>query len=162
MAATESTGPVAPVPIILTIALSMFLLGGFILGAISNFFTPLPIWPGIWTRVVGIVPLTVGTCLLATARDAFTRHKTPTEPWERAVALIQDGPYRFTRNPIYLSVVTIFLGVSLIDNSALLLVVLAIDFILVDRIQVPLEERYLQETFGDTYSQYKAKVRRWI
>ena len=162
MVGTESKGPVAPVPIILTIALSMLLLGGFVLGAISNFITPHPIWPGVWTPVVGIVPLAVGIWLLVTAQGAFVRHKTPTEPWERTVALVQDGPYKFTRNPIYLSIGMIFLGVSFIDNSALLLVVLALDLLLVDRIQVPREERYLEEMFGDTYRQYKVKVHRWI
>jgi protein-S-isoprenylcysteine O-methyltransferase Ste14 len=162
VAGTDSAGPVAPVPIILTIVLSTVLLGGFVLGAILNFFTPLPIWPGVWTRVFGVVPLAVGIWLLATARGAFIRHRTPTEPWERTVALVQDGPYRFSRNPIYLSIAAIFLGVSLIDNSVLLLIVLALDLILVDRIQIPREERYLQERFGEIYSQYKAKVRRWI
>jgi protein-S-isoprenylcysteine O-methyltransferase Ste14 len=108
------------------------------------------------------VPLAIGIWLLATARDAFVRHRTPTEPWERTVALVQDGPYRFSRNPIYLSIASIFLGLSLIDNSALLLIVLALDLIQVDRIQIPREERYLQERFGDIYSQYNAKVHRWI
>jgi len=159
---SKDPGTVAPVPIVLTIALSTFLLGGFVLGGVINFFIPFPIWPSVWTRVVGFVPLAVGTGLLVTTRDAFTRHRTSTRPWEPSVALVQEGPYRFSRNPIYLSIAAIFLGVSLFDNSVLLLVVLAIDLILVDRIQIPREERYLQERFGDAYSQYKARVRRWI
>ena len=160
--AERSASPVAPVPIVYPVIFSIVLVGGFVLGAIINVFIPLPVWPSVWTQVVGVLPLAVGALLLLSARNAFRRHETPTEPWEPSVTLVQDGPYRFSRNPIYLSVATIFLGVALIDNSVLLLVDLALVLILLDRTQIPHEELYLQERFGDTYSQYKARVRRWV
>jgi protein-S-isoprenylcysteine O-methyltransferase Ste14 len=76
--------------------------------------------------------------------------------------LVQDGPYRFTRNPIYLSFAVIYLGLAFIFNSVYLLFVLGIVLILLDRTQIPNEERYLREKFGEEYDRYKDKVRRWI
>jgi len=76
--------------------------------------------------------------------------------------LVQDGPYRFSRNPIYLSFALMYLGASLIVNSLLPLVVLVLMVVRWDRVQIPREERYLQERFGEEYNRYKAKVRRWI
>ena len=83
-------------------------------------------------------------------------------PWEPSVELVQDGPYRFSRNPIYLSFAMMYLGASFIFNSVILLVVLALVLVLFDRTQIPREERYLQEKFGEEYSRYRAKVRRWV
>jgi protein-S-isoprenylcysteine O-methyltransferase Ste14 len=150
----RSAGAVAPVPVVF--------LGGFVLGVVVNLFIPLRIWPSVWIQVIGIVPLGVGIWLLASSREAFRRHKTPLMPWEPSVELVQDGPYRYSRNPVYLSFALMYLGASLVVNSTLLLVVLALLLFLFDRTQIPREERYLAERFGEAYALYKSKVRRWI
>src|SRR2546426_11086298 len=142
----RSAGAVAPVPFVF--------LGGFVIGALANLFFPFPIWRSVWIQVIGVVPLVAGIWLFASARAAFKRHKTSLMPWEPSVELVQDGPYRFSRNPIYLSFAMVYLGASFIFNSALLLVVLALVLVLFDRTQIPREERYLQEKFGEEYSSY--------
>src|SRR5712692_1199466 len=150
----RSAGVVVPVPFVF--------LGGFAIGVIVNLFFPFPIWRSIWIQVIGVLPLVGGIWLFSSARAAFRIHRTSLMPWEPSVALVQDGPYMFSRNPIYLSFATMYLGASFIFNSALLLIVLAFVLVLFDRTQIPREERYLQERFGEEYSRYRAKVRRWV
>ncbi len=153
-ASPKSAGAVAPVPFVF--------LGGFVIGVVANLFFPFPIWRSVWIQVIGVVVLVAGIWLLGSAGAAFRRHRTPLMPWEPSVELVQDGPYRFSRNPIYLSFAMMYLGASFIFNSVLLLVVLALVLVLFDRTQIPREERYLQEKFGEEYSRYRGKVRRWV
>jgi len=136
-------------------------LGGFILGVLLNLFFPIPIWRSVWIAVIGGVPLLLGIWLLVSARSVFKRHMTPLMPWEPTIALVQDGPYRFSRNPIYLAFALMYLGASFIFNSIFLLIVLALVVVLFDRTQIPREERYLQEKFGEEYTNYRERVRRW-
>ena len=131
-------------------------------GAAINLVLPVPIWPGDWIRLVGLAPLAIGGLLFAWARAAFRRHLTSLMPWTPSTALVQDGPFSFSRNPIYLAFCIMYLGASLIFNSAYILVMLVVVFVLFDRTQIPREERYLEAKFGDEFTRYKAKVGRWI
>jgi protein-S-isoprenylcysteine O-methyltransferase Ste14 len=140
----------------------MVFLGGLIGGVVGNLFFPFPIWPGEWIRVIGAAPLAVGIWLFVSARVAFRRHKTTLMVWKSSSELVQEGPYRFTTNPMYLAFAQLYLSVSFIFNSAYILILLVVVLILFDRTQIPREERYLQEKFGEEYSHYKAKVRRWV
>lgn len=153
-ASARVAGAVAPPPLVF--------LGGFILGVVINFFSPVPIWRGIWIELVGVIPLGLGVWLLASANTAFKHHGTPPEPWKPSVELVQDGPYGLTRNPIYLSFALIYLGMSFFLNSILALVILVPTLALVDRGQIQREERYLEEKFGEEYDRYRNRVRRWI
>ena len=137
-------------------------LGAVVVGIVIKFFYPLTIWPSIWISVTGVVPLLAGIWLFISARTAFRRHRTPLLSWKQSVKLDQDGPYRFSRNPIYLSFALMYLGASFIVNSPLPLVVLIIMLVRFDRHQIPREERYLQERFGEEYKRYVTRVRRWI
>jgi len=143
-------------------SVAMVFLVGLIGGVVINLVFPVPIWPGFWIRLMGVVPLVVGIWLFVSARAAFRRHKTTLVVWTPSTELVQDGPYRFTRNPIYLAFATMYLGLSFVFNSAYILVMLVIVVILFDRTQIPREELYLQEKFGEEFSRYRAKVRRWV
>lgn len=81
---------------------------------------------------------------------------------ERTTAIVRTGPYRFSRNPIYLSFVLLVLGLSIWLNDLWLLVTLvpAVGFIAV--VVIPKEERFLERNFQDQYASYKASVRRWF
>jgi len=137
-------------------------LAGLIGGAAINFFLPLPIWPGVWIKALGLIPLAVGVLLFVSARAAFRRHKTALMVWTPSTELVQDGPYGFSRNPIYLAFSSMYLGAALIFDSLYILIMLVIVVILFDRTQIPREERYLQERFGEEFTRYKTRVRRWI
>jgi len=150
----RAVGAFIPIPVILVV--------GLILGVVANLFLPFPLLPGGWFRPVGVVPLAVGAWLFFSARAAFRQHNTPLMPWKPSSGVVKDGPYRFTRNPIYLAFGMWCLGVSFVFNSGYVLIVLVAVVVLFDRVQIPREERYLQEMFGEEYARYSAKVRRWI
>jgi len=139
----------------------VFLLG-LTGGVLANFYLPFLIWPGTVIRVIGILPLLLGVALFAWARATFRRHMTALMPWTRTTALVTDGPYGFSRNPIYLSFVLMYLGLSFIFDSAYVLIMLVVVVVLFDRLQIQREERYLRELFGAEFDSYTAKVRRWI
>jgi protein-S-isoprenylcysteine O-methyltransferase Ste14 len=76
--------------------------------------------------------------------------------------LVRTGPYRVSRNPIYLAFSLLHLGVAAWVGSWWLLATLVASVTLVGAVVVPREERYLEEQFGPTYLHYKASVRRWL
>lgn len=139
----------------------VFLLG-LVGGVLVNFYFPFPIWPGMVISVIGILPLLLGAALFAWARATFRRHMTALMPWTRTTALVTDGPYDFSRNPIYLSFVLMYLGLSFIFDSAYVLIMVVVVVVLFDRLQIPREERYLRGVFGAEFNSYATKVRRWI
>ena len=151
---TEVAGASTPVALIF--------FCGLLGGVAVNVFVPVPVWPSIWIRVLGLAPLAIGIGLFAWAREAFKRHQTPLMPRSPSSVLVQDGPFAISRNPIYLAFCIMYLGLALVFNSAYVLVMLVVAVALFDRIQVPREERYLLAKFGEDFTAYKAKVRRWL
>ena len=144
-----------------TFVAAVFLLG-LVGGVLVNFYLPLPVWSGAVIRVVGCLPLLLGVFLFAWARATFRHHMTALMPWTHTTALVTDGPYGFSRNPIYLSFVLMYLGLSFIFDSAYVLITLVMIIVLFDRLQILREERYLQGLFGTDFDSYAAKVRRWL
>jgi len=143
-------------------SVAVIYLAGLVGGAAINFVIPLLVLPGIWVRLVGLVPLVLGACLFAWARATFRRQGTALMPWKPSSELVRDGPFGFSRNPIYLSFSLIYLAAALIFDSVYILVMLVVAVVLFDRTQIPREERYLQERFGGEFSEYRTRVRRWI
>ena len=92
----------------------------------------------------------------------FRRIGTPPDPHEPSTRLALDGPYRFTRNPMYLGMAAVLAGLALIGNALWPLLAL-IPVIWWIRTQViAREERYLEAKFGGEYRDFKARVRRWL
>jgi protein-S-isoprenylcysteine O-methyltransferase Ste14 len=75
---------------------------------------------------------------------------------------VRTGPYRFSRNPIYLSFILLVLGLSLWLNDLWLLLTLVPAIGIITVVVIPREERFLEENFREQYSNYKAAVRRWL
>ncbi len=88
--------------------------------------------------------------------------QTNIEPWKPTNAIISDGIYSYSRNPIYVSLILIYLGVASIFNAVWLLPPLALVLIAMQYGVILREERYLKTKFGDEYSGYMKNVRRWI
>jgi protein-S-isoprenylcysteine O-methyltransferase Ste14 len=106
--------------------------------------------------------LAFGIGLMAFANRTLVRHKTPINVVDPTTELVTDGPYNFSRNPIYLSFALIYLGATFILNSLPALIILVPVVIATDRNQILREERYLEAKFTEEYHRYKSKVRRWI
>ncbi len=104
----------------------------------------------------------LAAAVLAAALGRLRRAGTAVEPWRPSTALVTDGVYRLTRNPIYLAMGLLYLGLALALDSVVALVLLPPLLALVQVAVVSREERYLEGKFGDDYRRYRASVRRWL
>ncbi len=140
------------------------LLGGVLaIGALVHYLVwSVALLPPVPARVVGAV-LVIGSRLYAqAARNAFRRVGTNVLPTRPTIALATDGPYRHTRNPIYLSHLVLYLGAALLVNGAAPLLLLPLVAIGLHWAVVRPEEQYLQRKFGDGYAAYCQRVPRWL
>lgn len=110
----------------------------------------------------GAASIVAGVALMASAMGLFRRAGTAIPPWEPTTALVTTGPYRFSRNPIYLSVVMFYVGIALLFAACWALVLLVPALVILHYAVIRREEAYLDRRFGETYRQYRARVRRWI
>lgn len=117
--------------------------------------------PGALRVLLGVLLAATGTTLWVSGRWTLSRHGTSSDPARAPSGLLDDGPYRFSRNPTYLGLVVVFLGAAVGFNSAWLLGFTAAEFLLADR-QVRHEESYLELRFGEAYVDYRSRVRRWL
>lgn len=126
---------------------------------------PLPLL-GAAERSLAVVPgwslILVSLGLTAWALVSFRRAHTAVIPNRPATMLVLGGPYRFTRNPMYLSLVLLYLGVSLLVDSVWTLLLLPLLLFILYAAVIRREERYLAAAFGPGYLEYCARVRRWL
>ncbi len=139
----------------------LLFLGFFLVGVAIGYFIPIPFLSNIVSLPLGIVVAAVGFYLSVQCFREFRRAKTPPD-FRPVTALVSAGPYRYTRNPIYISFSTIYLGFGIAFNSGVTLLLLLLVIAIVDRVIIRREERYLEQKLGEEYLQYKARVRRWI
>jgi protein-S-isoprenylcysteine O-methyltransferase Ste14 len=83
-------------------------------------------------------------------------------PWKPTTSVIDYGPFRVTRNPMYLQMVLVCLGFSILLANVWIAVLTPVCALALDRLVIRYEEQYLQRKFGENYLNYKARVRRWI
>lgn len=100
--------------------------------------------------------------LLVWSFVGFARQKTTIIPDKPANALVLDGPFRFTRNPLYLAMALLTVGAALWLNTWWVLILLVPAVALIDRYVIAREEAYLRRRFGAEYDAYTARVRRWL
>lgn len=100
--------------------------------------------------------------ILMAARRAFRRARTSMLPARRSRVLLTDGPFKFTRNPLYLGLVLLYAGVCLAAAAVWPLLFLPVVVALLHWIVILSEEDDLESRFGDDYRAYKARVSRWV
>ncbi len=113
-------------------------------------------------KPIGVVLLAFGFILGLSALVQFWRKRTSVIPYRPTTAIIQSGPFRLTRNPVYLGDTLLYVGVALVMNTAWPLLLLPLVLLIVHRGVILREERYLEQKFGDEYISYRSRVRRWI
>jgi protein-S-isoprenylcysteine O-methyltransferase Ste14 len=137
-------------------------LAAFGCGLLVELAAPSPGLPG-WLRIGGAVAGILLLLFLDTrAMLRFQRHGTPVNPARAAEALVTDGPYRFTRNPMYLGMGCAYAGAALAAEALWSLALLPLVLLIVDRVIIPREEAHLAAMFGEEYERYRGRVRRWL
>ncbi len=137
-------------------------LGYLIAAMILNWLFPLPDPWSTAFRVVGGTAVLAGLMLGATAVARMMRAHTSPDPHHPTTALVTDGPYSFTRNPIYLGFLLIYVGFTLFAGTLWGLLLGPFLIWTVTGIAIRAEERYLRAKFPAEYEAYKARVRRWL
>jgi len=113
-------------------------------------------------RGIALTLIVGGLLLDGMAAGLFRRRGTAVEPWKPSTALIIEGPYRFSRNPIYVGFAVTYVGLAIAMDSWIALILLVPCLLVVDRFVIQREELYLGHKFGDAYKAYRQKVRRWL
>ena len=148
-----TAGILVPPPIIYAVPLAV--------GLLIHHWHPILILPVALGAPVGVGALLLGMVGFPAVRS-FWRAKTSPKPWKPTTALVTDGPYRFTRNPMYLGFTLLYLGVSCWINSAWPAFFLPLILVVMQRAVIAREESYLETLFGDDYRAYRRRVRRWL
>ena len=131
-------------------------------GVAAHYLAPVPLTPAGGWRLAGTALVLAAGGNALWARAQMVRAGTNVNPGKPATAIVTGGPYRFTRNPMYLSLCTLNLGIGLwmrdLTPVALTLAFAAVlQFGVIKR-----EERYLEAKFGEVYTNYRRRVRRWL
>jgi protein-S-isoprenylcysteine O-methyltransferase Ste14 len=133
-------------------------------GLFLEYFFPLHIFSLSWlSRVIasGIFFLISGY-LAISAFIVLAKNKTSFDPAKPTTAIVREGAFNISRNPMYLSLLFLIAGIAILSCSLWLFIAIPTLFILFDVFAVTPEETYLFNKFGTEYSEYKAKVRRWL
>jgi len=136
---------------------------GYLIGAlISNWIIPFPTpWVFI-LRIVGGLAVAAGILFVISAFSQMRKAHTSLDPRQTTTALVTEGPYRFTRNPIYLGFFLIYLGFTLLAGTLWGLIASPFLIWTITHAVIQAEEIYLDKKFGDTYKEYRSRVRQWI
>jgi protein-S-isoprenylcysteine O-methyltransferase Ste14 len=141
----------------------LLFLGGIALGVVLQWVVALPFATGSALRIVlglGLVALGVG----AMAWTLAWMHRTHQDPDPRTPSpeLILGGPFRFSRNPIYVGMTLVQAGIGVALGNPWIVLLLAPTLWILTRGVIEKEEAYLERRFGDAYAGYRARVRRWL
>jgi protein-S-isoprenylcysteine O-methyltransferase Ste14 len=132
-----------------------------VFGWLLSRIVPLPALPE-WVRTIGLIVVVLSAIPGAWAMLVMLRNGVNPEPHVPTRALVLSGPFRYTRNPIYLTYVLFVAGVALFAGNLWMLVLLVPTVIVAHYGIIVREERYLSRRFGAPYDAYRQRVRRWL
>ncbi|HKK23021.1 MAG TPA: isoprenylcysteine carboxylmethyltransferase family protein [Pseudohaliea sp.] len=125
-------------------------------------FLPGPRFAGAAAQFLGGALLVAGLALLVVAGGLFTRADTGMIPFRDTRALVTHGLYRYSRNPMYLAMALVLLGVAVTVGASMALPVPLAFLVIIERRFIRAEERQLEALFGEEYLAYCRRVRRWL
>jgi protein-S-isoprenylcysteine O-methyltransferase Ste14 len=149
----QTAGVIAPPPLVYAVPL--------VCGLLVQYWYPIPVVAHRVAVPLGIVSVLLGLVGLPAIR-AFRRAKTSPRPWRPSTALVTTGPYRFTRNPMYVGFTLLYAGVAIWVNAIWPLLFLPLVLVVMQVGVIAREEAYLERVFGDAYREYRRRVRRWL
>lgn len=138
----------------------------FLIGLISmillSYFVPVGYWLYFPWRYIGIIIIIIGFYLSFISGKFFQKAGTDPRPGRKATSIVIKGPFRYTRNPMYLGLITMLIGTSTLLGTFSPIVVIPIIFLIFHKQFVLREEKWMAEWFGEPYLEYKKKTRRWL
>ena len=150
----DNPGVIAPPPLIYAGALAA--------GLLANRRYRIPFLPRRLARKLGWPLVACGLAVGFLGAREMRRAETNLDPRKPATTMVTGGPFRYTRNPLYLSMTLIYGGIAAVANALPAALLLPIVLHLMRRGVIEREERYLERKFGEEYLRYKESVRRWI
>jgi protein-S-isoprenylcysteine O-methyltransferase Ste14 len=137
-------------------------LASIVIGLLLHAVWPLPLIAGTVGTVVGAGLTIVAAALFVGAVRALRAAGTPVPGNEPTLRIVSTGPFRFSRNPIYLAFTVLQLGIAFVTGSLWLVLTLIPAVAVMSLVVIPREERYLVRRFPSEYVPYRAAVRRWL
>jgi protein-S-isoprenylcysteine O-methyltransferase Ste14 len=137
-------------------------LAGLVIGFLANIWMPIKVIPSLVAWTSGGIFIFCGAVLTGSALFKFKEVGTTVRPDRAASTLVIAGPYKITRNPMYLGLACVYFGVAVAGQCFWALILLPVVLIIIQRGAIEPEEAFLEKRFGVEYSRYKEKVRRWI
>ena len=137
-------------------------LTSIVIGTLIQLARPLPLLPGTLAMPLGASVIVVAIALFSYAVGRFRAAGTPVPARKPTTVIVSTGPYRFSRNPIYLAFSLFQLGLAIWVNSLWLMATLVGAVAVIHYVVIPREEEYLERRFGAEYLDYKRTVRRWL
>ncbi len=140
----------------------IYFLTALILMILLNSFMPIGHWLHYPWRYLGIIIIVFGFSLSLGSGIFFRKLGTNPRPGSRANVLVTKGAFRYTRNPMYLGLITMLIGISILLGSFSPPIVIPIFFFIIHSQFVLREEKWMEEWFGESYQDYKSKTPRWL
>lgn len=129
---------------------------------VAQWLMPISLLPD-WLRfTAGPLLILASVAIMPSILRRFSKAETPFDVRKPATALVTDGPFRISRNPGYLAMVALCMGIALVADNLWLLILLVPTMLVLNRVVILPEEQHLEKRFGDAYQSYKARVRRWL
>lgn len=158
-------GEQARAPLFVMVPPPLTFAAAFAAGLALQHLAPLPLPRGAWLDAMHFAGAALGNAGLLLALvclGMFARRRTTVLPARSASAIVERGPYRFSRNPMYLSLILAYAGLAGMLESPWSLLLLPLPVATLQRVTIPYEESRLAAALGEDYARYRARVRRWI
>jgi len=140
----------------------LIFLAALVVGLLLQHVVPVRWLPASWADWIGGVLVAIAIGLALSGVLALRAARTAIDPRKPTTAIVRQGPYRFSRNPLYVALILLCVGIAALSNI-LWIVLLLVPAVVVQRVGViRREEAYLDRKFGAEYRAYQARVRRWI
>jgi protein-S-isoprenylcysteine O-methyltransferase Ste14 len=137
-------------------------IGSGAAAAVLQLMAPLPFLPKVAAQIIGVGLMAVNLMIgLPAVRGMFKSHTSP-NPHAPSAALVRSGPYRFTRNPMYIGLTLLYAGLMVFFRLPWGVLLTPVVIWLITTWVIRPEEDYLEQKFGGEYTTYKTTVRRWI
>ncbi len=151
----DRVGVIVPAPLIY--------LACLIVGLLIGVFHPIRLaLPNLVTIGIGLVFIVAAGVIVWLSIPTMRKAGISTDPSRPPMKLVVGGPFRFSRNPIYVSLALGYTGITIGFNSLFSLLLLILALLAVNYFVISREEKYLEKKFGEEYLSYKSRVRRWL